>query len=153
MSQAEHHSDSRCTKRRDTHAFHHHASRRAAQKQRRVPQFSPHQNQASRARNDGLAAWFVGFDPLGDGLVETRRRGRRRAVHLQRRPDFKPNLSPKEVLQAGSFGGGYFRDITSSVTKTTYRHWKELPEDWLGGLDVKTQVASQTYRTSSTLVA
>ena len=53
------------------------------------------------------------------------------------------------MLQAGSFGGGYFRDITSSVTKTTYKDaWKELPADWLEGLDVKTQVASQTYRTS-----
>ena len=57
---------------------------------------------------------------------------------------------PQEVLQAGSFGGGYFRDITSSVTKTTYKDaWKELPEDWLEGLDIKTQVASQTYRRRS----
>ena len=31
-------------------------------------------------------------------------------------PDFKPNMTPKEVLQAGSFGGTYFRPIYSSVT-------------------------------------
>ena len=31
--------------------------------------------------------------------------------------DFRPNLSPKEVLQQGSFGGTYFRPIYSSVTK------------------------------------
>ena len=31
-------------------------------------------------------------------------------------PHFKPNLTPKEVLQAGSFGGTYFRPIHSSVT-------------------------------------
>ena len=30
--------------------------------------------------------------------------------------EFKPNLSPKEILQAGSFGGTYFRPISSSVT-------------------------------------
>ena len=31
-------------------------------------------------------------------------------------PEFRPNMSPKEVLQAGSFGGTYFRPIKSSVT-------------------------------------
>ena len=31
-------------------------------------------------------------------------------------PDFKPTMTPKEVLQAGSFGGTYFRPIYSSVT-------------------------------------
>lgn len=30
-------------------------------------------------------------------------------------PRFRPNLTPKQVLQAGSFGGGYFRPIYSSV--------------------------------------
>jgi len=32
-------------------------------------------------------------------------------------PEFNPNLTPKEVLQMGSFGGTYFRPIYSSVTK------------------------------------
>merc|ERR1719253_748703 len=31
-------------------------------------------------------------------------------------PEFKPNLSPQQVIQAGSFGGTYFRDISSAVT-------------------------------------
>lgn len=30
-------------------------------------------------------------------------------------PEFVPNMTPKEVLQAGSFGGTYYRDIYSSV--------------------------------------
>ncbi len=30
-------------------------------------------------------------------------------------PAFRPNLSPEEVLRAGSFGGTYFRPIRSSV--------------------------------------
>jgi len=62
-------------------------------------------------------------------------------------PDFRPNRTPKEVLQAGSFGGTYFRPIYSSVTKKNYgpEVYKELPEDWLKGLNIKTQVASPNY--------
>ena len=64
-------------------------------------------------------------------------------------PNFRPNLTPREVLQMGSFGGTYFRPITSSVTGQSYKDvWKELPEDWLEGLDIKTQVASPTYTKS-----
>ena len=46
----------------------------------------------------------------------------------------------------GSFGGGYFRDIYSSVTQTQYKDiWKELPSEWVEGVDIETQVASRTY--------
>ena len=31
-------------------------------------------------------------------------------------PELRPNMTPKEVLQAGSFGGTYFRPIKSGVT-------------------------------------
>uniref|UniRef100_W5NBZ2 Zgc:113208 n=2 Tax=Lepisosteus oculatus TaxID=7918 RepID=W5NBZ2_LEPOC len=62
-------------------------------------------------------------------------------------PTFGPNMTPKEVLQAGSFGGTYFRPIYSSITKQSYKDvWKELPVDWLEGLDIPKQVASPTYR-------
>ena len=64
-------------------------------------------------------------------------------------PNFRPNLTPKEVLQMGSFGGTYFRPITSSVTKLSYKDvWKELPADWLVGLKINSQVASSTYSKS-----
>ncbi|KAG0717064.1 hypothetical protein GWK47_008278 [Chionoecetes opilio] len=63
-------------------------------------------------------------------------------------PDFRPNLSPKQVVQMGSFGGTYFRPIKSSVTGESYNQvWKELPDDWLKGLNVKTQIASSIYDT------
>jgi len=50
-------------------------------------------------------------------------------------PDFTPNLKPYEILQMGSFGGTYFRDIYSSITKINYVDtWKELPEFWISNL-------------------
>jgi len=60
--------------------------------------------------------------------------------------EMRPNLTPKEVLQAGSFGGTYFRPIYSSVTKTSYdKMWNELPSNWLDKMNVKTHVASSIY--------
>ncbi|CAM9512624.1 unnamed protein product [Pylaiella littoralis] len=61
-------------------------------------------------------------------------------------PKFRPNLSPKQVLRMGSFGGTYFRPIKSSVTGKSYRdQWKEFPADWFEGLNVKARVANPTY--------
>nr|CAB3266392.1 serine/threonine-protein kinase SMG1 [Phallusia mammillata] len=62
-------------------------------------------------------------------------------------PEFQPNLTPKEVLQAGSFGGTYFRPIDSGITKQSYGDevWKELPQDWLEGLNIKKQVSNPNY--------
>lgn len=37
-------------------------------------------------------------------------------------PDFKPSLSPREVIELGSFGGTYFRPIYSSVTGKNYKN-------------------------------
>ncbi len=45
-------------------------------------------------------------------------------------PEFRPNLTPREVLHLGSFGGTYFRNIYSSVTGKHYEDaWKvhQLP--------------------------
>eukprot|EP00096_Caligus_rogercresseyi_P012363 TRINITY_DN5144_c0_g1_i2.p1 TRINITY_DN5144_c0_g1~~TRINITY_DN5144_c0_g1_i2.p1 ORF type:complete len:286 (+),score=72.15 TRINITY_DN5144_c0_g1_i2:61-918(+) len=75
------------------------------------------------------------------------KRNAKGVVVFEDHPEFKPNLSPKEVLQAGSFGGTYFRPIYSSITKMKYgsEAWEELPKDWIEGLNVKTQVASSVY--------
>jgi len=75
------------------------------------------------------------------------KRNKKNELIFEDNPDFRPNLSPKEVLQLGSFGGTYFRPIYSSVTKQKYGKevWEELPKDWLAGLNIRTQVASPVY--------
>ncbi len=61
-------------------------------------------------------------------------------------PDFRPNLSPKEILQMGSFGGTYFRPIYSSITNKNYKNvYKEFPPSWFKGLDIEKQVTSSKY--------
>ena len=43
--------------------------------------------------------------------------------------NFKPNISPVEVIKKGAFGGTYFRDIYSGVNDKWYRNsWKEFKE-------------------------
>lgn len=62
-------------------------------------------------------------------------------------PHFHPNLSPSEILQAGAFGGTYFRDIYSCVTKKSYKGadvMGEFPKEWFKGLGVK-QLRSSKY--------
>mmetsp|Transcript_17943 Transcript_17943/g.22885 ORF Transcript_17943/g.22885 Transcript_17943/m.22885 type:complete len:279 (+) Transcript_17943:319-1155(+) len=70
------------------------------------------------------------------------------ALIFKDHPEFKPNLSPKEVLQLGSFGGTYFRSIDSAVLGRRIS-WKEaledIPKDWLEGLDRATQLTNQHY--------
>jgi len=55
-------------------------------------------------------------------------------------PEFKPNLTPSEIFQLGSFGGTYWRPIYSAITKKKYKNvhkkypkswWKGLPDNWL----------------------
>lgn len=70
-------------------------------------------------------------------------------LHFASHPNFTPNLTPKEVLQLGSFGGGYFRLIHSGVTGKDYKDdYKEFPEDWFEGLDIPHQVTSSDYDAS-----
>ncbi|XP_052807409.1 uncharacterized protein LOC128236534 [Mya arenaria] len=65
---------------------------------------------------------------------------------FQTHPEFRPNLTPKEVLHMGSFGGTYYRPIYSSITKKNYSGaWKELPKDWLEGLSLSKQVSNPKY--------
>lgn len=66
--------------------------------------------------------------------------------------DFHPNRTPEEILRAGSFGGTYYRPITSAVTNVRYRPSNTLPTSiqptWISGLDQSTMITSLTYRPS-----
>jgi hypothetical protein len=61
-------------------------------------------------------------------------------------PEFRPNLTPKEIIQLGSFGGCYFQPMASSVTGQSYNDaWKEFPSDWFQGLEIDKLVAAEAY--------
>tara|TARA_B100001559_G_scaffold151902_1_gene127653 strand:+ start:840 stop:1349 length:510 start_codon:yes stop_codon:yes gene_type:complete len=45
--------------------------------------------------------------------------------------DFTPNLSPKEIIRLGSFGGIYFYDEEGRIDI----NYKEFPSDWFDGLE------------------
>jgi hypothetical protein len=63
-------------------------------------------------------------------------------------PEFKPNLSPEQILKMGAFGGTYFRPIYSSVTKKHYKSEdviKEYPKSWFKGIDIEKMVISPKY--------
>ena len=50
--------------------------------------------------------------------------------------EFRPNISPVDVIKKGAFGGTYFRDIYSGVTgKFCKDNWKEF--DKLKSIDKK----------------
>ena len=50
-------------------------------------------------------------------------------------PLFRPNLSPREMFQLGSFGGTYWRPISSGVTGKKYKdQHHEFPKSWWEGI-------------------
>ena len=68
--------------------------------------------------------------------------------HFKDHPEFKPNLSPQQVLKMGSFGGTYFRPIYSSITKKHYKSEdviKEYPKSWFKGIDIDKMIISSKY--------
>eukprot|EP00746_Dinoflagellata_sp_MGD_P001714 gnl/MRDRNA2_/MRDRNA2_103262_c0_seq1.p1 gnl/MRDRNA2_/MRDRNA2_103262_c0~~gnl/MRDRNA2_/MRDRNA2_103262_c0_seq1.p1 ORF type:complete len:269 (-),score=51.25 gnl/MRDRNA2_/MRDRNA2_103262_c0_seq1:12-818(-) len=75
-------------------------------------------------------------------------RGKDGSYVFKDHPEFKPNLSPKEVLQLGSFGGTYYRDIQSAVTGKAYKGQnvvREFPKDWLKNVNIAKSICSSTY--------
>ena len=68
------------------------------------------------------------------------RKNRYGEICFKEYPDFRPNLTPKEMFEEGSFGGTYWRPIKSDITKKNYTNqhkkydkswWKNVPDDHL----------------------
>ena len=56
-------------------------------------------------------------------------------------PDFKPNLSPREIFKLGSFGGTYWRPIKSKITGEKYKDvYLQYPNSWWKNINVKKQL-------------
>ena len=51
-------------------------------------------------------------------------------------PDFKPNLSPREIMKQGAFGGTYWRPIKSCVgdKRELQKQYKKYPSSWWSGI-------------------
>ena len=67
-------------------------------------------------------------------------------IHFSDHADFRPNLSPKDIFQMGSFGGTYYRPIYSQVIKKNLKDKHlEFPKSWYEGLNIDKEVISSTY--------
>ncbi|KAM0750919.1 hypothetical protein T439DRAFT_325967 [Meredithblackwellia eburnea MCA 4105] len=66
-------------------------------------------------------------------------------------PEFRPNLSPEEIIRAGAFGGSYFRRVKSKKMKRDFvDDWKDLPSEWYSNLDPSHYLTRNTYEPSIT---
>jgi hypothetical protein len=60
--------------------------------------------------------------------------GRSKTLVFKDFPEFKPNLTPKQIFERGAFGGTYWRPIYSSITGKNYKNkHREFP--FLKGVD------------------
>merc|ERR1719300_596252 len=86
--------------------------------------------------------------PKVEDADETVARGPAGHLIFPDHPEFTPNLTPKQVLHMGSFGGTYYRTIKSSVTGKLYdgrEVIKEFPESWFTGINKVKMVHSKSY--------
>lgn len=59
-------------------------------------------------------------------------------IYFSDYPDFRPNLTPRAIFKLGSFGGTYWRQISSSVTGKAYSNMHKIyPDLWWKGISEK----------------
>jgi len=57
-------------------------------------------------------------------------------VYFKDFPEFRPNLTPRQIFALGSFGGTYWRPIRSGITKKSYTN-KHREFSWLRTISKK----------------
>ena len=68
---------------------------------------------------------------------KTRKKPKKRGgvIYFQDYPEFKPNLTPREIFKMGSFGGTYWRSIKSAVLNKKLKNiHKKYPKSWWKGI-------------------
>ena len=56
-------------------------------------------------------------------------------IFFSDRPEFRPNLSPRQIFKLGSFGGTYWRPIKSKFYDTILKNkHKKFPNSWWKGI-------------------
>ena len=85
---------------------------------------------------------------------------RTRIIRFKDYPEFRPNLTPRKMFLLGSFGGTYWRPITSKVTGKSYRNkhkefpkswWKGIPNDWLTSPDCDLSINNYGVKSGTSL--
>ncbi|BGP34447.1 hypothetical protein JCM10296v2_006267 [Rhodotorula toruloides] len=60
-----------------------------------------------------------------------------REFHFDDYNEFKPNMSPEEIIRNGAFDGGFFRPVKSKKSgRKIHEDWTDFPKEWYEGLDV-----------------
>ncbi|KLO10367.1 hypothetical protein SCHPADRAFT_916380 [Schizopora paradoxa] len=69
---------------------------------------------------------------------------------FEKEPVFRPNLTPEEILKAGSFGGTAFRSHFSRIlnSQLSPSDYEEFPRSWYSGLDTEKYLTSTEYDAS-----
>jgi len=77
------------------------------------------------------------FRKTGGTRRQTKKMYKSGSLYFHDHPEFRPNLTPQQMFEFGSFGGTYWRPIYSSVNKKHYKNvhkkytdwWKNVPEE------------------------
>ncbi|KAK3622020.1 hypothetical protein LTR56_022456 [Elasticomyces elasticus] len=92
---------------------------------------------------ESIRAGWTAWKPVGEAPT---RDEATKCFHFADHPIFTPNKSPAEMLREGCFGGSYYRPLRSRKLGIIVEDdWKELPAEWIEGLDVSRFLISPDY--------